>query len=163
MINDAHVDQCQAFHQAFRNVSVGGRGFGNAGRVVVIEDQGGSVQLQGALYYDPGVDRGGVHRALEQLLVGDQPVLAVQEEDTEDFAVSICELQAEVVPGGGRAAHRFSALKSLAHDVRGQGQHIVRAELATGDVFAVGFGFKYVHENFLNEKGPAGIPVGPVL
>ena len=61
-------------------------GVGVAPGVVVGEDHRAGVQFQGAPHHLPGIDRGMVDGAVAHPLIGDQPVLLVEEQHPELLA-----------------------------------------------------------------------------
>lgn len=85
MIQHPHIDQRQGVLQACGEQAVGLAGFGDAGGVVVGEDDGGGVVGEGALDHLAGVDAGAVDGAVEQGFEGQHPVAGVEEQAAEDF------------------------------------------------------------------------------
>ena len=100
MVEDRDVELPQCRLERFGEQAVGCTRFGNAGRVIVRDDDGGAVQFERAAHHFPGVDRGLRQGAAKQLFGGDEPVLAVQEQPGEDLDAAIPQ------PGSQESAHR---------------------------------------------------------
>lgn len=79
VIQHAHINQCQCITQPAGEHFIRTAGFSDTRRVVVKEDYGGGVHLQGLLHHNPWVNRRTVDGALEQFAQRDDPVPVVEE------------------------------------------------------------------------------------
>ncbi len=78
MIEQADVDQRQGLLDAVGDELVRVAGFGDPGGVIVRDDDGGTVPLEGALDHLARMHAGPVNGAAKQLLELDQPVPVVE-------------------------------------------------------------------------------------
>ena len=88
--------------QPARELNIRAARFGDAGRVIVGEDNGGRVELQGAAHNLARVDAGPVDGAAKQLLKQDHPVPVVQKQAGEDLLLVMPQPAAEEAPRGIR-------------------------------------------------------------
>ena len=110
VVQHAHVHQRQGLGQLQRNLPVGLARLGDAGGVVVGEDDGCCIQLQAALDHLARVHAGAVDGAGEQNLVADDAVAVVQEQAGEHLVLEAAQPGPEVVLGLVRVAqHRAGA------------------------------------------------------
>lgn len=86
VVEDSDVQQTQGLLQALRDFAVGFAGLRIPARVVVEEDDGDGVEVQGTLCYDSRVDIAPVDGAAEEVLGGQDVVLGVEEDASEDLA-----------------------------------------------------------------------------
>ncbi|MNP32050.1 hypothetical protein D3C76_1252070 [compost metagenome] len=105
MVEHAHIHQRQGIFQALGEQAIGLARFGDAGRVVMGEDQRRRVVRQGALDHLARVDAGAVDGAVEQHLEGQHPVPAVEEQAGEHLVRLVAQARLEVV------AHRLRAFQ----------------------------------------------------
>ena len=87
MIQEANVDETQGLLQALRDELIRLRGFCDSARVRVGENYGGGVLFERFFHDFAWVNGRAVDRALEHLLVADEPVALVEEDHGEDFSL----------------------------------------------------------------------------
>lgn len=91
MVDHGNIERLEGGPHALGQDSVRRAGLCDPGRVVVGNDQGGSVQRERAFCDLARVDGGLAYRALEEHFGGEQPVLAVQEQTHKVLALPILE------------------------------------------------------------------------
>jgi hypothetical protein len=91
MIEQPNINQGQCLRHPDGDRSVGFTGLGIATRVVVTEDDSGSVEAERLLHDLPWVDSSAVNRAPEQRFVSDEPVPRVEEQTAEYFVGQMTE------------------------------------------------------------------------
>lgn len=94
-------------------------GSGFPARVVVEEDDGDGVEVQGTLCYDSRVDIAPVDGAAEEMFGCEDVMLGVEEDDPEDFVRQVSAAGNQVVAGLVGAVDAALALKALFQDGRG--------------------------------------------
>ena len=83
MIVQSDLERLGGRRDLARHVDIGARGRGIAARMIVHQDDGRGAELQRALDDLARIDRRVIDRALALHFVGDQDVLAVEEQDAE--------------------------------------------------------------------------------
>jgi len=78
VIEHADVHQLQRLAQATRDELIGMAGFGDAGRVVVSEDDGGRVARQRLLDHLARMNTGAIDGAAKQFFERDEPMAVIQ-------------------------------------------------------------------------------------
>ena len=131
MVEDADVEKRQRLLQAFGDLAVCFARLRVPARVVMEEDDGDGVELQGALGDDSTVDFAAVDCAVEEVLGGQDVVLGVEEDDAEDFVRQVGAAGDQVAAGLLRAVDAALALKALFQDCGGgeQDSLLVHLEL----------------------------------
>lgn len=134
VVDDSNVEKRQRLLQAFSDLAVRFAGLRVPARVVVEEDDGDGVELQGALGDDSVVDFAGIGRAGEEVLGGQDVVLGVEENDAEDFVRQVSAAGNQVIASLVGAVDVALALKALLQDGRGSEQDafLVHLELVLG-------------------------------
>ena len=99
MVDEAHVDERERFGEALGDGAVGEAGLRNARRMSVPDHEGGGVVHQRPAHHDARMDGGAIHGAIEELLVGDGPVVGVEEDRDEDLVAPPAKAGFEVAPG----------------------------------------------------------------
>lgn len=134
VVEDSDVKKRQRLLQAFGDLAVRFARLRVPARVVVKEDDGDGVELQGALDDDPAVDFAGIGRAGEEVLGGQDVVLGVEENDAEDFVRQVGAAGDQVAAGLVGTVDAALALKALLQDGRGSEQDafLVHLELVLG-------------------------------
>lgn len=108
MIEGPHLYDIEGFLDPRGNGFIRLAGIGDAGGVVMAQDAGGGVVVQGRLDDFAGMDARAVDGAPEQLLKGQDPVFVVQPEDGEDFMLQRAEPQPQEFHGIGRGSNRHA-------------------------------------------------------
>ena len=85
VVDEAHVDERECFGEPLGDGAVGNTWLRNALRVSVRHHEGAGVVHQRAAHHDARMDGGAVHRSIEDFLVGDGPVVGVEEDRDEDL------------------------------------------------------------------------------
>ena len=116
VVEDADVEKRQRLLQAFGDLAVCFARLRVPARVVVEEDDGDGVELQGALGDDSAVDFAGIGGAGEEVLGGQDVMLGVEEDDAENFVRQVSAAGNQVVAGLVRAVDSALALKALLQD-----------------------------------------------
>lgn len=111
VIHHPDVDHGQGGFEPIRERAISSRGLGHPRGMLVRQDQRRGVEGQGALDDHPRVHRGLVDRTLEQRLVGEHLVLAVEEHDGEDFVGLRDQFQAQIVAYGSGTAQQRTGLE----------------------------------------------------
>lgn len=93
MIEHPNIDQRQRVPQAQRDEFVRSARLGDAGGVIVREDQARCVVSESLSDHLAWVDVRGIEGAAEQLLEGDEPVTRIEIEAAEDLKGPISELR----------------------------------------------------------------------
>ena len=106
VVEDADVEKRQRLLQAFGDLAVCFARLRVPARVVVEEDDGDGVELQGALGDDSAVDFAGIGGAGEEVLGGQDVMLGVEEDDAENFVRQVSAAGNQVVAGLVRAGMR---------------------------------------------------------
>ncbi len=119
VVEDADVEQRQRLLQALGDFAVGFAGLWIPARVVVEEDDGDGVEVQGTLCYDSRVDIAPVDGAAEEMFGCEDVMLGVEEDDPEDFVRQVSAAGNQVVAGLVGAVDAALALKALFQDGRG--------------------------------------------
>lgn len=96
VIERAHTDEIQRVLQFRGEVAIRHAGLRVTRRVVVHQDQGGGVVLQGELHNLPGIHAGAIESPPEQLLERNHPVSAVEHEQGEHFVLIISQQRLQV-------------------------------------------------------------------
>lgn len=122
VVEDADVEQRQRLLQALGDFAVGFAGLWIPARVVVEEDDGDGVEVQGTLCYDSRVDIAPVDGAAEEMFGCEDVMLGVEEDDPEDFVRQVSAAGNQVVAGLVGAVDAALALKALFQDGRGSGR-----------------------------------------
>ena len=78
-------DERERFSEALGDGAVGEAGLRNTRRMSVPDHEGGGVVRQRPAHHDARMDGGAVHRSIEDFLVGDGPVVGVEEDRNEDL------------------------------------------------------------------------------
>ena len=104
VVQHAHVHQRQGLGQLQGNLPVGLARLGDAGGVVVGEDDGRAIQLQAALHHLARVHAGAVDGPGEQNLVADDAMAVVQEQAGEHLVLEAAQPGPDVVLGLVRVA-----------------------------------------------------------
>lgn len=97
MVQNANVDGAERGLEPLGQPLIGLGRFRHAGRMVVIENNGRSIQCQGALDDLAGIHARAIDGASEQILGGDHGVLVVQEQATEYLVLQVPDLKPEVI------------------------------------------------------------------
>lgn len=113
VVEDSDVEEAQRLLQALGDLAVGVAGLRVPARVVVEEDDGDGVEVEGALGDDSVVDFACVCGAAEEMLGGQDVVLGVEEDDAEDFVRQVGAAGNQVIAGLLRAVDAALALKAL--------------------------------------------------
>src|SRR6218665_4066252 len=113
--------------------------------MVVVDHQGRRIRLQGSLHDHTGMDHGGIDSSLEQLLVREQAMLAVEEQGPENLMEPVGQLQAEQALDGCDAAQGLASLEALSYQFRSEGQEVIGTEGGGSDIATVRGGFKGIH------------------
>ena len=85
VIERADVDQRERLLERLRQQFVRARRLGDAGRMVVRKDHRGGVAFERGLHNFARINRSLCERAAKHFVGRDQPMLAVEKEDHEDF------------------------------------------------------------------------------
>ncbi len=99
VVEDSDIKEAQRLLQPLRDLAVGVAGLRVAARMVVEEDDGGRVEIQGSLGDDSAVDFAAVDGAVEEVLGCQDVVLRIQEDDAEDFMRQMGAAGDQVAPG----------------------------------------------------------------
>lgn len=129
MVQHSDVQEAQGFLQALGDPAVGFAGLRIPARMVVEEDDGDGVEVQGTLCYDSRVDIAPVDGAAEEVLGGQDVVLGVEEDASEDLTRQVGAAGDQVAAGLLRAVDAALALKALFQDVRGGEQDALLVHL----------------------------------
>ncbi len=129
VVKDPDVQKAEGFLQALGDLAVCFAGLRVPARVVVKEDEGDGVELQGTFGDDPGMDFAAVDGAGEQMLGGQDVVLGVEEDDAEDFVRQVSAAGDQVAAGLLGAVDSALALKALLQDGRGGEQDALLVHL----------------------------------
>lgn len=134
MVEDPDVEQRQRLLQALGDFAVGFAGLWIPARVVVEEDDGDGVEVQGTLCYDSRVDIAPVDGAAEEMFGCEDVMLGVEEDDPEDFVRQVGAAGDKVAAGLLGTVDAALALKALLQDGRGSEQDafLVHLELVLG-------------------------------
>ena len=116
VVQHPDVEKRQRLLQALGDLAVGLAGLRVPARVVVEEDDRGSVEVQRALGDDSVVDFACVGRAGEQVLGGKDVVLGVEEDDAEDFVRQVGAAGDQVAAGLLGAVDAAQPLEALLQD-----------------------------------------------
>lgn len=118
VVEDSDVQEAQGLLQAPSDFAVGFAGLRIPARMVVEEDDGDGVEVQGTLCYDSRVDIAPVDGAAEEVLGGQDVVLGVEEDASEDLTRQVGAAGDQVAAGLLRAVDAALALKALLQDIR---------------------------------------------
>lgn len=134
VVNDSDVEEAQRLLQALGDLAVGLARLRVPARVVVEEDDGGSVEVQGALGDDSAVDFTAVDGPGEQVLGRNDVVLGVKEDDAEDFVKQMGAAGDQVAAGLLGTVDAAQPLEALLQDSGGgeQDAFFVHLELVLG-------------------------------
>lgn len=134
VVEDSDIEEAQRLLQPLRHLAVGVAWFRISARMVVEEDDGGSVEVQGALGNDSAVDFAAVDGAVEEVLGRQDVVLGIQEDDAEDFVRQVGAAGDQVAPGVDGVVDPALPLEALFQDFSGGEQDVllVHAELVLG-------------------------------
>lgn len=134
VVKDSDVEEAKRLLQALGDLAVGVTRLGIPAGMVVEEDDGGSVELQGALGDDSAVDFAAVDGAAEEMLGGQDVVLGVEEDDAEHFVRQVGAAGDQVAPGVDGIVDPALPLEALLQDVGGgeQDAFFVHRELVLG-------------------------------
>lgn len=113
VVEDSDVQEAQGLLQALSDFAVGFAGLRIPARMVVEEDDGDGVEVQGTLCYDSRVDIAPVDGAAEEVLGGQDVVLGVEEDASEDLTRQVGAAGDQVAAGLLRAVDAALALKAL--------------------------------------------------
>lgn len=116
VVQHPDVEEAQSLLQALGDLAVSFAWLRIARRVVVEEDDGSSVQIQGALGDYSGMNIAAVDGAEEEMFGCQDLVLDVQKDDTEDFVRQVSAAGNEVVASLLGAVDAALALKALFQD-----------------------------------------------
>lgn len=119
VVQHSDVQEAQGFLQALGDLAVRFARLWIAARMVVKQDEGDGVELQGTLGDHPAMDFAAVDGAGEQVLGRNDVVLVVQEDDPEDLLWQVSAAGHQVVAGLVGAVDAALALKALLQDGRG--------------------------------------------
>lgn len=108
-------------------------------RVVMRQDHCSRIDPQSFLDHLARVHRGAVDRATEHLLIGDQPMLGIQEQDREDLVLEPAQLDLQTAPDSRRRIELDSPLHLLVDGIARRLQDLLRRRqqviaLAVADV-----------------------------
>lgn len=134
VVEDSDIEQRQRLLQAFGDLAVGVARLRVPARVVVEEDDGDGVELQGTLGNDSRVNVAAVDGAGEQVLGRNDVVLVVEEDGAENLVRQVSAAGHQVVAGLVGALDAALALKPSLKDGRGSEQDafLVHLELVLG-------------------------------
>lgn len=117
MVENSHVQERQRLLQAFGDLAVCFARLRVPARVIVEEDDGDGVELQGALGNDSRVNVAAVDGAGEQVLGRNDVVLVVEEDGAENLVRQVSAAGHQVVAGLVGALDAALALKPSLKDV----------------------------------------------
>lgn len=129
VVEDSDVEEAQRLLQALGDLAVGVAGLRVPARVVVEEDDGDGVEVEGALGDDSGMDFAAVDGAAEEMLGCQDVVLIVEEDDPENLVAQMCAAGGQVAAGLVGAVDAALALKALFQDGRGGEQDALLVHL----------------------------------
>lgn len=129
VVEDSDVQEAQGLLQALSDFAVSFAGLRIPARMVVEEDDGDGVELQGALGDDSAVDFAGVGGAGEEVLGGQDVMLGVEEDDAEDFVRQVSAAGNQIIASLVGAVDAALALKALFQDGRGGEQDALLVHL----------------------------------
>lgn len=116
VVENSDVEKRQRLLQALRDLAVCLAGLRVSARVVVEEDDRGSVEIQGPLGDHPVVDFARVGGAAEEVLGRQDVVLGVEEDDAEDFVRQVGAAGDQVAAGLLGAVDAAQPLEALLQD-----------------------------------------------
>ncbi|KII96912.1 hypothetical protein ST27_20735 [Xanthomonas phaseoli pv. phaseoli] len=99
MVQHSDVQEAQGFLQPLGDLAVSFAGLRVPARVVVKEDDGDGVELQGTFGDDPGMDFAAVDGAAKEMLGCQDVVLIVEEDDSENLVAQMCAAGDQVAAG----------------------------------------------------------------
>lgn len=132
VIEHADIEQPQGRLEPLRDTPVRAAWLGDAGRVVVSEDDRRGAVLQGAHGYLPGVHRGAIEGAEEQIFAAQKPVLAVEEQTGEYLAAAGGEVVLQKEPRPPRTAHDVPVTQLLLYAAPSQLQRRLQLRILAG-------------------------------
>lgn len=134
VVQHPDVEEAQRLLQALGDLAVGVAGLRVSARMVVEQDNGGSVEVEGSLGDDSTVDFAAVDGAVEEVLGGQDVVLGVEEDDAEHFVRQVGAAGDQVAPGMDGVVDPALPLEALFQDVGGGEQDavLVHRELVLG-------------------------------
>lgn len=97
VVQQSDIDKLKSVFQTSGDVAVTHAALGMARRVIMGDDNGGSIVLQGGLYQFAGMNFCAVQGAGEQRFVRNQAMLVVEEEHGKFFALKYGEMQTQPV------------------------------------------------------------------
>jgi len=116
VVENPDIEEAKCLLQALGDLAVGLAGLRVPARMVVEQDDGDSVEVQGTLGDDSVVDFACVGGAAEEVLGGQDVVLGVEEDDAEDFVRQVGAAGDQVVAGLLGAVDAAQPLEALLQD-----------------------------------------------